>query len=82
MKEMGYRIARKHARKLRGIAIALAFAGPLVLTLLTLLSPATLATVAALLAAALALTGVLIERWLFFAEAKHSVTLYYGAAAV
>jgi DMSO reductase anchor subunit len=22
--------------------------------------------------------GVLIERWLFFAEAKHTVTLYYG----
>jgi DMSO reductase anchor subunit len=23
--------------------------------------------------------GVLIERWLFFAEATHTVTLYYGA---
>jgi DMSO reductase anchor subunit len=22
--------------------------------------------------------GVLTERWLFFAEAKHSVTLFYG----
>jgi len=21
---------------------------------------------------------VLVERWLFFAEAKHTVTLYYG----
>ena len=26
--------------------------------------------------------GVLIERWLFFAEAKHVVTLYYGSKAV
>ena len=26
-----------------------------------------------------AAAGVLIERWLFFAEAKHVVTLYYGA---
>ncbi len=26
--------------------------------------------------------GVLIERWLFFAEAKHVVTLYYGTKAV
>ena len=23
--------------------------------------------------------GVLIERWLFFAEAKHVMPLYYGA---
>ena len=28
------------------------------------------------------LAGVLVERWLFFAEARRSVTLYYGAAAV
>jgi DMSO reductase anchor subunit len=82
MKEMGYRIARKHARKLRRIATALAFAGPFLLTLLSLFLPAGLSAVAAVLAAALGLGGVLIERWLFFAEAKHSVTLYYGAAAV
>jgi DMSO reductase anchor subunit len=25
---------------------------------------------------------LVIERWLFFAEAKHTVTLYYGAVAV
>jgi len=31
------------------------------------------------LAALSAGAGVLIERWLFFAEAKHAVTLYYGA---
>ena len=28
------------------------------------------------------LTGMFLERWLFFAEAKHTVTLYYGAEAV
>ncbi|MEE8275683.1 MAG: hypothetical protein V3R75_00830 [Alphaproteobacteria bacterium] len=28
----------------------------------------------------LAMAVVLIERWLFFAEAKHTVMLYYGAA--
>jgi len=28
------------------------------------------------------MVGVLIERWLFFAEAKHAVTLYYGAESV
>ena len=29
---------------------------------------------------ALAMAGVPIERWLFFAEATHTVMLYYGAA--
>ena len=23
--------------------------------------------------------GAVVERWLFFAEAKHNITLYYGA---
>jgi sulfite dehydrogenase (quinone) subunit SoeC len=32
----------------------------------------------ALLAALLTSVGMIIERWLFFAEAKHVVTLYYG----
>ncbi|TMV35521.1 dimethyl sulfoxide reductase anchor subunit, partial [Thioclava sp. BHET1] len=31
-----------------------------------------------LVAVPLQLAGMLTERWLFFAEAKHSVTLYYG----
>ncbi len=34
----------------------------------------------ALLVLALAMAGVAIERWLFFAEAKHTVMVYYGAA--
>ena len=33
------------------------------------------------LAVLTAMTGALVERWLFFAEAKHTVTLYYGARA-
>jgi DMSO reductase anchor subunit len=82
MKEMGYRIARKHATRLRGIALLFAFVLPLVLTATApLLSPA-IAAFAAVLAAATAMLGVLVERWLFFAEAKHSVILYYGASAV
>ncbi len=35
---------------------------------------------AALAFVALAMAGVLIARWLFFAEARHTVMLYYGAA--
>jgi DMSO reductase anchor subunit len=80
LKEMGYRIARKHAAKLRLVALGLAFAVPLALTLALLALPGAGAVVAALLAAASASAGVLVERWLFFAEAKHTVTLYYGAA--
>ena len=33
------------------------------------------------LAAALALLAAVVERWLFFAEAQHVVTLFYGAKA-
>jgi len=77
--EMGYAIARKHAQKLRRIALALGFILPLAWTAIAVMTSGTLAALAAVLAACLSLLGVLIERWLFFAEAKHTVTLYYGA---
>ena len=38
-----------------------------------------LASLVAVLSAAL---GLIVERWLFFAEAKHTVMLYYGAETV
>jgi DMSO reductase anchor subunit len=79
MKEMGYKIARKHGRKLRRIAVTAAFAVPLGLTLIAaLIPPGLLPVVCAGLAAVSASIGVLIERWLFFAEAKHVVILFYG----
>jgi sulfite dehydrogenase (quinone) subunit SoeC len=81
LKEMGFRIARKHAKRLRRIAALLGFALPFLLSAATLLG-GSVAAPAALLAALSATTGVLVERWLFFAEATHTVTLYYGAAAV
>ena len=82
MKEMGYRIARKHAAKLRRIAFLLAFAAPAVLLALQLLAGSGPAgAVLAVLAALSMSAGVVVERWLFFAEAQHLVTLYYGAAA-
>ena len=75
LKEMGYRVARRHAAKLRAIALLFGFALPFVLALGARALP--LLGVPAALSAML---GVLVERWLFFAEAKHTVTLYYGAA--
>jgi DMSO reductase anchor subunit len=50
--------------------------------LLALLVGSVIGVVATGLAVAAAALGLIAERWLFFAEAKHTVTLYYGAAAV
>lgn len=82
MREMGFQVARKHAAKLRNIAVQTLFVGPLILTVMALVLPGPAAAVAAVMAAASAALGVAVERWLFFAEAKHSVTLYYGATEV
>jgi DMSO reductase anchor subunit len=79
LREMGFAVARRHAVKLRRIALGAGFAAPLLLTLLAALVPGPIATLAALLALAAATAGLLVERWLFFAEAKHTVSLYYGA---
>jgi DMSO reductase anchor subunit len=79
--EMGFKIARKHAGRLRRIAQAGAFAAPLGLVLLGTLTPAWAGAVFGVLAVVLMTVGLLIERWLFFAEATHTVTLYYGAHA-
>ena len=77
MREMGYRVARKHAARLRMLVITLLFAGPVLILLLALAFgafglPLVITTV-------LAGCGVVLERWLFFAEAEHVSMLYYGA---
>jgi len=79
MREMGFRVARKHAMKLRHLVLLLAFALPLLLSALAGVIGGWGGATAALVAAISASAGVLVERWLFFAEAKHAVTLYYGA---
>jgi DMSO reductase anchor subunit len=78
MREMGYEIARKHALKLRAVAAILLFAAPMALIALTVLAGGVIDLVLAALAAMSVVAGVLVERWLFFAEAQHIVTLYYG----
>ncbi|MDY0874306.1 dimethyl sulfoxide reductase anchor subunit family protein [Dongia rigui] len=80
LKEMGFKVARKHAQKLRRIASRGAFAVPLIAVLLALAVPTAgpWLMVVAVLANAI---GTVTERWLFFAEARHVVTLYYGADA-
>ena len=77
MREMGYAIGRKHAAKLRRVALFLLFAIPLTLLLTAILLPGSGPW---LLPAALtpAAVGLVVERWLFFAEAEHVSMLYYG----
>jgi DMSO reductase anchor subunit len=81
LREMGFAIARKHAEKLRRIALILGFAAPLLLTLAAALVGGPVGKLASVLAVLSVMAGVLAERWLFFAEARHTVTLYYGASA-
>ena len=78
MQEMGYRIARKHADRLRVIASITLFAIPLVLLAAALAGAPVPAIFLLVLTVISASAGILVERWLFFAEAKHTVTLYYG----
>ena len=79
LKEMGFHIARKHRLRLRMVARVAAFAVPLLATLCALAAASVIASAVAVLSAAL---GLIVERWLFFAEAKHTVMLYYGAETV
>lgn len=82
MREMGYVVGRRHARRLRAITVVLLFVLPLVLTLLSLADAPVLALASALAAVLSAGVGVIAERWLFFAEAEHVSMLYYGRGAV
>jgi DMSO reductase anchor subunit len=79
LKEMGFHVARKHRVRLRLVARVAAFLVPFVATLLALLLGSVLFAAVAVLSATL---GLVVERWLFFAEAKHTVMLYYGAETV
>jgi DMSO reductase anchor subunit len=73
MREMIHVVGRKHAARLRVIALVLAALMPALILLLPL------GVWGIALAALLHLAGALAARWLFFAEAEHVVGLYYGA---
>ncbi len=82
LKEMGFRLGRKHAGRLRRIARLAGFALPALLSVIGLFVGGVGGGIAAGLAVIGAAVGLVAERWLFFAEAKHTVMLYYGAASV
>lgn len=75
-REMAFQLARRHARTLRALAVALLLGGPLLAGGLLWGGLAPAATALGL-AAVLLLAGTFVERWLFFAQARHMVTLYY-----
>lgn len=71
--EFGFVLARRHASLLRALALALGFGLPLLW-----LFAGTRRWQPALAAALSCIIGLLVERWLFFAEARHTVRLYHG----
>ena len=73
LREFVHVVGRKHASKLRIIALGLMVLAP------TLLIVSPLNYIWALLLAAVThLAGVCVSRWLFFAQAEHVLGLYYG----
>ena len=76
LREMGFRVARAHRARLRMLTIA-GFALATVLALVALPLPGAWTALLLVPAAVAALAAMLVERWLMFAEATHTVTLYY-----
>ena len=76
LREMVYVVARKHAARLRIIALVFGFGLPIILLSLPF------SHIWALVAVISHVAGLLALRWLFFAEAEHVVGLYYGRREV
>lgn len=74
-REMGFVLARRHARRLRILSVALASGVPVACIGAAWSTGGDAAWLAA--AAVAAIAGAFLERWLFFAQARHMVTLYY-----
>jgi DMSO reductase anchor subunit len=76
LREMGFRLARKHRDRLRPLALT-GFAAAAALALVALPIGGAAGAVLLVAGAVAALAGLLVERWLMFAEATHTATLYY-----
>jgi DMSO reductase anchor subunit len=74
-REMAFVVARRHARVLRIASVLLFALAPLLCLLLAWSQPGIAWAIP--LATGCALAGAFLERWLFFAQARHLVTLYY-----
>jgi DMSO reductase anchor subunit len=79
--EFGFQLGRERARTLRGAMFVLTAIIP-VLAFGWADGTASIGALGAAALAVLYLAGVLIERWMFFAQAEHVVRLYHGQSAV
>jgi DMSO reductase anchor subunit len=80
-REMGFKVARNHAAKLVTISFWMGGIVPITLLAAAVLFAGAVpgsAPALTLLAVISHFFGVLVERWLFFAEARHAVMNYYG----
>lgn len=78
-REMVHRVARRHATKLRVIAVILGLLLPVMLVALaSAVEHGALAMTFRAGAFVFLLAGLFVERWLFFAQARHAVSFYYG----
>ncbi|HJR73981.1 MAG TPA: DmsC/YnfH family molybdoenzyme membrane anchor subunit [Luteimonas sp.] len=75
-REMAFEVARRHARVLRWLAVALFALVPVLAAIAIQAWPGTAAGIFPVAVAAI-LAGTFVERWLFFAQAKHMVSRYY-----
>ena len=81
-REMGFVLARKHAAPLRAIALVLIGVLPTLFALLACMTQTRMLEAPCATIAVISVTlGLFVERWLFFAEARHVVMLYYAAKA-
>jgi DMSO reductase anchor subunit len=74
--EFGFQIARQQASLLKFVVFVLGFALPGLMLVWVFQDGGQVAAIIATLAG---LGGAAVERWLFFAEARHVVNLYHGA---
>ena len=74
--EMAFRIARKHEDKFWRIALVLGLVVPVVCLVIATYAPSF--GFLRVLGTASLFAGVFVDRWLFFATARHAVGLYYG----
>ena len=77
LREMGFVLARRHRLKLRRAAMLLGFVLPILWVGLALLVPPA-GIWAAWLAMFSVMSGMIVERWLFFAEARHVIAAWYS----
>ena len=77
LREFVHVVGRKHAAKLRMLALGFGFVLPLAL-LLVPMHDVVFKHLLALIAVIAHLIGIATSRWLFFAQAEHVVGLYYG----